>query len=71
MVNVTPADLSDRAGAPPILDGIRKRWPWIKHLFADGAYDRRKLLDNAAFLHFTVEVVRRIDSEPRFKALAH
>lgn len=19
------------------LDGIRKRWPWVKHLFADGA----------------------------------
>jgi len=19
-----------------ILDAIRKRWPWIKHLFADG-----------------------------------
>jgi hypothetical protein len=42
----------------PILDAIRKRWPWIKHFFADGAYDRRKLLDKAAFLDFVVEVVR-------------
>src|SRR5260370_39610578 len=40
MVNLTPADISDSAGAQAILDGIRKRWPWVKHLFADGAYDR-------------------------------
>jgi hypothetical protein len=36
MVNLTPADLSDSAGARMILDAIRKRWPWLKHLFADG-----------------------------------
>lgn len=30
----------EAAGAQLILDAIRKRWPWIKHLFADGAYDR-------------------------------
>ncbi|WP_429098284.1 transposase, partial [Aminobacter sp. BE322] len=34
------ADISDSAGAQTILDGIRKRWPWVKHLFADGAYAR-------------------------------
>lgn len=43
MVNLTTADISDSAGAQPILDAIRKRWPWVKHLFADGAYDRRQL----------------------------
>ena len=37
MVNLTTADISDSAGAQVILDGIRKRWPWVKHLFADGA----------------------------------
>src|SRR5208283_3336563 len=44
-VNLTTADISDSAGAQPILDAIRKRWPWIKHFFADGAYDRRTLLE--------------------------
>jgi hypothetical protein len=44
------ADISDSAGAQQILDAIRKRWTWIKHLFADGAYDRRKLMDKAAFV---------------------
>ena len=39
MVNLTTADVSDSAGAQLILDGIRKRWPWLEHLFADGAYD--------------------------------
>jgi|SRR6266566_96239 putative transposase len=69
MVNLTTADISDSAGAQPILDAIRKRWPWVKHLFADGAYDRRQLLDKAAYLDFVIEVVRRLDAEPGFKVV--
>ncbi len=69
MVNLTPADLSDSAGAQAILDAIRKRWPWLKHLFADGAYDRRQLMDKAAFLDFVIEVVRRLDKEAGFHVL--
>lgn len=61
MVHLTTADLSDSARAQAILDGIRKRWPLIKHAFADGAYDRRKLMKKAAFLDFTIEIVRRAD----------
>src|SRR5258708_5271733 len=57
MVHLTPADISDSAGAQAILDGIRKRWPWVKHLFADGAYDRLKLMDKAAFLDFTIDAI--------------
>ncbi len=67
MVNLTPADISDSAGAQLILEGIRKRWPRVKHLFADGAYDRTQLMDKAAFLDFVIEVVRRLDDEPGFK----
>lgn len=40
---------------------IRKRWPWLKHLFADAGYNRTKLMDKAAFLDFVVEIVRRSD----------
>jgi transposase len=43
MVNLTTADISDSAGAQMILDAIRQRWPWLKHFFADGAYDRGQL----------------------------
>ncbi len=68
-VILTTADISDSAGAMPILDAIRKRWLWIKHFFADGAYDRRKLLDKAASLDFVVEVVRRSETDPGFKVI--
>lgn len=69
MVNLTPADISDSAGAQTILDSIRKRWPWVKHLFADGAYDRLKLMDKASYLDFVVEAVRRCDNRQGFKVL--
>jgi len=69
MVNLTPADISDSAGAQAILDAIRKRWPWVKHLFADGAYDRLKLMDKAAYLDFVVEIVRRRDGQKGFEVL--
>ena len=69
MVNLTTADISDSVGAQVILDAIRKRWPWVKHLFADCAYDPRTLMDKAAFKDFVIEVVRRLDTEPGFKVL--
>lgn len=59
-MRLTPADIADSTGALRILEALKQRWPWIKHLFADGAYDRRQLLDKAAFLNFVVEVVRRL-----------
>lgn len=68
-VNLTTADISDSAGAQMILDAIRTWWPWIKHLFADGAYDRGQLMDKAAFLAFVIEIVRRVDAEPGFKVI--
>src|ERR1700712_3399488 len=69
MVHLTSAAISDSAGAQAILDAIRKRWPWLKHLFADGAYDRTKLLDKAVFRDFVLEIVRRSDKDPGFKVL--
>ncbi len=69
MVNLTPANLSDSAGAQMILDALKARWPWVKHLFGDGAYDRTQLMDKAAFLDFTVEVVRRLEGQPGFTVL--
>jgi putative transposase len=69
MVNLTTADISDSAGAQMILDAIRQRWPWLKHFFADGAYDRGQLMDKAAFLGFVIEVVRRLADQPSFTVL--
>jgi transposase len=69
MVNLTPADISDSAGAQMILEAIRKRWPWVKHLFADGAYDRLSLMDKAAYLDFVVEIIRRCEQQKGFQVL--
>jgi len=69
MVNLTAADVSGSAGEQLIVDGVRQQWPWLKHLFADGAYDRTKLLDKAACRDFVIEIVRRNDAEPGFKVI--
>jgi transposase len=69
MVNLTPADISDSAGAQMILDGVRKRWPWLKHLFADGAYDRTQLMDKAAFRGFTIQIIKRSDAAMGFEVI--
>jgi hypothetical protein len=64
---VLPDDQWDRisphsAEAIAILGALRKRWPWVKHLFADGAYDRLELMDKIAYLEFVVEIIRRSDN---------
>lgn len=69
MVNLTTADIADSAGAQTILDGIRRRWPWVKHLFADGAFDRLKLMDKASYLDCVIEVIRRSDQQQGSKVL--
>ena len=51
------------------MDGIRKRWSWVKHLFADGAYDWLKLMDKANYLDFIIEIIRRSDDQKGFKVL--
>ena len=52
-----------------ILDAIRKRWPCIKHLFADGAYDRRAFMDEAAMREFVIEVIKRLVGHKAFEVL--
>lgn len=67
LVNLTPADVADSAGAQAVLEAIHPRWRWVGHLFADSADDRRQLLDKAEFLGFTLEIIRR--TEAAFVAL--
>ena len=63
MVNLTPADVADSTGAQAILEAIRRRWPWVKHLFADAACDRLMLMDKPAYLDFIVEIMRRSEQQ--------
>ncbi|ESY41033.1 hypothetical protein X745_32525, partial [Mesorhizobium sp. LNJC374B00] len=43
--------------------------PGSSHLFADGAYDRLKLMDKATYLDFVVEIIRRSDDQKGFEVL--
>jgi transposase len=69
MVNLSPADIPDSAGAKAAPRALRAKWPWMKTLFADSACGRAGLMDEAAMLDFTAEVVRRIDGQTRFQVL--
>ena len=69
MVNLTPADVQDAAGAERIITAIRRRWPWRRRLFADGAYDRGRLMSEAAYHDFVVEVVRKLAGQQGFQPL--
>lgn len=42
------------------------QWPWLEHLFGDGAYDRTKLLDEAALHDLIVEIIRQSDDVSGF-----
>ena len=52
-----------------IIKAIRRRWPWLKHLFADGVYDRRKLMSAAAYRDFVIEIVRKLAGQKGFHVL--
>ena len=41
----------------------------MKYLFADGAYDRLKLMSKAAYFDFVVEIIRRRDGQKGFEVL--
>jgi transposase len=68
-VNLTSADVQDAAGADEIIKAIRTRWPWLKLLFADGAYDRGQLMSQAACRDFVVQIVRKLENQQGFHVL--
>ena len=62
--------LQDRDGAPPLLASIRWAFPWLRHVFADGAYAGPKLgkaLEKIS--QWTLEIVKRSDDVTGFKVL--
>jgi len=69
MADPAAADAQGAAGAELVAAALRERWPWLKHLFADGAYDRGKLVSAAAYRDFAVEVVRKLPGQKGFQVL--
>ena len=69
MGNLTPANVQDAEGAEEIIKAIRQRWPWLRHLFADRAYDRGKLMSEAVYRDFVIEIVRKLQGQKGFHVL--
>ena len=67
---VHSAAIQDRDGAVPTLQSIRRFYPFLRHIFADGGYGGDKLkqaLDGKG--EWTIEVIRRCDKQTGFKLL--
>ena len=69
-VVVHAADIQDRDGAPVVLKTILRRWPWLRHIFADGGYAGPKLRGALQKVgKFTMEIIKRSDSAKGFEVL--
>ena len=64
------AGVQDRDGAPEVLRSVRARWPWLRHVYADGGYAGPKL---RAALHgagdWRIEIVKRSDAAKGFEVI--
>jgi transposase len=64
------ADVQDRDGAVLVIEAIHDLFPWLRHLFADGAYAGEKLRHALAKLgQWTIEIVKRSDHRTGFEVL--
>ena len=64
------ANIQDRDGAPAVLASIRYAFPWLRHVFADGAYGGPKLEDALRRLgRWTLEIVKRSDAAQGFEVI--
>ena len=69
-VIVHSAGLQDRDGAPDVFKAVRDRFPWLRHVFADGGYAGDKLRD-ALEGHgdWTIEIIKRSGTAKGFELL--
>jgi transposase len=64
------ADIQDRDGAPLVLAAIINRFPWLRHVFADGGYAGEKLEAALAKIgSWTLEIIKRSDTAKGFVLL--
>ena len=54
-----PASIQDRDGLALVCAGIRRRFPWLQHLFADAGYQGEIALCAAARERLRLEIVKR------------
>ena len=64
------ADIQDRDGAPLVLAGVITRFPWLRHVFADGGYAGEKLRDALKPMGtWSIEIIKRSDTAKGFELL--
>lgn len=69
-VQVHPADIQDCHGAVPLLKALRRRFPRLRHIFADRGYRGDQLLKGLADTgEWTIEIVKRPDGVKGFVLL--
>src|SRR5450432_624128 len=67
---VHEAGIQDRDGAPCVLASIRSRYPWLRHIFADGGYAGDKLRRALKRIgEWTIEIIKRSDTAQGFEVL--
>ena len=65
-IDVHPASIQDRDGAPAVLKASQARFPFIQKVFADGIYAGQKL---ATATSVVVEIVRKLPDQVGFHVL--
>ena len=64
------ASIQDRDGAVAVLASIRRLYPWLRHVFADGGYAGDKLRSALVGLgSWTVQIIKRSDTAQGFEIL--
>jgi putative transposase len=64
------ANVQDRDGASGVMAMIRHRYPWLRHVFADGGYAGKKLRAALARMgKWTIQVVKRSDKAKGFEVI--
>ena len=67
---VHTADIQDRDGAPIVLGGVIQRFPWLRHVFADGGYAGQKLKDALKPMgSWMIAIIKRSDKVKGFEIL--
>jgi transposase len=69
-LGVHSAAIQDRDGAPNVLETVAKRYPMLRHVFADGGHDGTKLGEALKQIgRWTLQIVKRPKSAEGFEAL--
>ena len=67
---VHAADIQDRDGAVDVLAAVRTRFPWLRHVFADGGYAGDTLRSALVGMgKWTIDIIKRSDRAKGFEVL--